>query len=355
VLRQQQHGILAWQQEVQVQPIGGSGLHKPAALTCVLQASVFISFYQQHAATPWAIASLHAVHTPLLQVLVPQPAGSTSSLTAVQNAQQPATQQKQPSSTVLTSTGQRDHAEHTKSAAPAAAGKPGRKSSTQQEQQHELHHHHQQQQQQHQPRSKPRIPGRYIADAAPDSAAAAGNNCKQPVLQPGISERPVAVHAVATSNARCGAKLDKKSVAFALESIEGAVNSQSALLRPADGAAQAAPSAAAPAASNVEHKRSSYVLQFQSSSANTFNKPAAAAFGTQQRQLGAPAPTVMDAGCVDGEQQQLPDEALSPDGPDSPQLGQALLDAGWTYHEEQQQQVMPHQGLLMCYSSDQLL
>jgi hypothetical protein len=222
VLLQQQHGILAWQQEVQVQPIGGSGMHKPAALICVLQASVSISFHQQHAATAWA--SLHAVHSPLLQVLVPQPAGSTSSLTAVQNAQPPAAQQKQPYSTVLTSTGQRDHAEHTKSAAPAAAGKPGRNSSTQQEQQHELHH-----QQQQQPRSKARIPGRHAADAALDNATAAGSR-KQPVLQPDVSERPAAVHAVAPSSARCGANVDKKSVAFALGNIEGTANSQSALL-----------------------------------------------------------------------------------------------------------------------------
>jgi hypothetical protein len=106
----------------------------------------------------------------------------------------------------------------------------------------------------------------------------------------------------------------------------------------------------------VKQRRSSYVLQFQGSSANTFNRPAAAACSTQGQQLGATVPSAVDAGFVDGEQQQqLLDEALSPDGPDSPQLGQALLDAGWTYHEEQQQQVMPHKGLLMCYSSDQQL
>jgi hypothetical protein len=111
-------------------------------------------------------------------------------------------------------------------------------------------------------------------------------------------------------------------------------------VRTAQAALQGAP-ASAPAASSAEHRRSSYVLQFQSSSANNFTKPAAAAFTTQQQQqqLGVTVPSSVDAGAVDGGQQQL-DAALPPDGPDSPQPGQALLDAAWTHDEGQQQQVI---------------
>jgi hypothetical protein len=171
------------------------------------------------------------------------------------------------------------------------------------------------------------------------------------VLQPDVGEHPVAVRALAPSNARCGVKLDKKSVAFAPGDNEGTAISRSTMLGPADGAAQAALPAAAPAASSVKHRHSSYVLQFPSSSANTFSKPAAAVVSTQQKQLSAAMSSAVDAAGVDGEQQQLLAEALSPDGPDSPQPGQALLDAGWAYNENQQQQVMLETGLLMCKST----
>jgi hypothetical protein len=149
---------------------------------------------------------------------------------------------------------------------------------------------------------------------------------------------------ITASNATASLKAEWRIAAVPLQqgNSQGAASSQTGMPGFTVAAAQGTP------ANTSERKRSSYVLQFPSSSTTAFSASAALATSRrrqqQQQQQQQQMPRATDfsvAGAADAavdDEQQL-EAALSPDAPDSPKPGQALLDAGWAFDEDQQQQV----------------